>query len=320
MTVSSTGVVTPAARDRTPAPRRGSGSRRPRAQGALPSYGALLLPLLFLGVLAIVPIVQLLRMSVSDVGPQNIIGDWPFTGTANFQAVFASSDFWQAFGRSFVFTVVLLAGVLVIGFIAAVWLTKDTRLSRFVQGLMMLCWALPPIVTGTGWKFLLQGTGPINSAARALGLPQVSWLGDSSLVLWTLIGITMWANIPFAATVLKAGLLGVPADTLEAASLDGAGPFQTIVRVVIPQMRGIIATLAVLVFVYGFGSSFNFIYVVTAGGPGTSSQTLPYFGYVAAFQNFQFGIAGAVAVVSIVVVLIVANGYIRSTGKEAVSR
>jgi ABC-type sugar transport system permease subunit len=259
-------------------------------------------------------------MSVSSVGPQNIIGDWPFAGVANFETIFASSDFWHAFGISFLFTAVLLAGVLVIGFIAALWLTKDTRLSRFVQGLMMLCWALPPIVTGTGWKFLLQGTGPFNAAAKALGLPEVSWLGDSSLVIWTLIAITIWANIPFAATVLKAGLFGVPTDTLEAASLDGAGNFQTIIRVILPQMRGVIATLAVLVFVYGFGSSFNFIYVVTAGGPGTASQTLPYFGYVAAFQNFQFGIAGAVAVVSIVVVLIVANGYIRSTGKEAMDR
>src|SRR5690606_14284614 len=129
------------------------------------------------------------------------------------------------------------------------WLTKETRLTRFVQGLMMLCWALPPIVTGTGWKFLLQGTGPLNSAANALGLPQVAWLGDSSLVVWTLIAITMWANVPFAATVLKAGLLGIPSDTLEAASLDGAGSLQTVFRIILPQMRGIVATLAVLVFV-----------------------------------------------------------------------
>jgi ABC-type sugar transport system permease subunit len=255
-------------------------------------------------------------MSLSNVGAENIIGQWPFAGTANFHAAFASDAFWQAVRTSAIFTGVLLVGDLVLGFITAVWLSQPARGMGLAQALMILAWALPPIVTGTAWKFLLQQDGFVNALLKPFGVGQVEWLSSTKVALWSVIGVVAWASIPFCSMVIRAGLLGIPRDTIEAARVDGANDRQVTWRIVLPQLRGLLATLSVLVIVYGFGGSFSYIFVVTEGGPGTVTTTLPFLGYVDAFTDFDFGIGAAIAVISMVIVGLLALGYLRASGRE----
>ena len=84
----------------------------------------------------------------------------------------------------------------------------------------------------------------------------------------------------------------------------------------LPQLRSLLAILTVLIVVYGFGGSFSFIYVVTEGGSGTSTTTLPYLGYADVFTDFDFGVGAAIAVISMVVVGLLALGYLRASGRE----
>ncbi len=280
------------------------------------SWVFLVLPGLFLAASALYPFAQLIRMSLSNVGAENIIGHWPFTGTANFHAVMSSAAFWQSVRTSAIFTSVVLVGDLFFGFVTALWLMQPVRGAGLAQSLMILAWALPPIVTGTAWKFLLQPDGFINTILHPLGFGTIEWLASSKIALWSLIGVVGWASVPFCAMVIKAGLMGIPRDTVEASRVDGASDGQVMLRIILPQLRSLLATLAVLIVVYGFGGSFAFIFVVTEGGPGTATTTLPYLGYTQAFTDFDLGIGAAIAVISMVFVGLLALGYLRASGKE----
>jgi len=280
------------------------------------SWVFLIIPGLFIAASALYPFAQLIRMSISNVGAEDIIGRWPYVGTANFHNVMSSAGFWQSMRISAAFTVAILLGDLVIGFITALWLMQPVRGVGAAQALMILAWALPPIVTGTAWKFLLQPDGFVNALLRPFGAGNVQWLASSRIALWSLIAVVAWATIPFCSLVIKAGLLGIPRDTVEASRVDGAGDLQVIVRIILPQLRSLLATLSVLIVVYAFGGSFSFIFVITEGGPGTATTTLPYLGYADAFTDFDFGIGAAIAVISMVIVGVLAFGYLRASGKE----
>lgn len=280
------------------------------------SWIFLLIPGLFIAASALYPFAQLIHMSLSNVGADNIIGHWPFTGVANFHTVVSSSGFWHSVRISVVFTLVILVADLAVGFITALWLMQPIRGVGVAQSLMILAWALPPIVTGTAWKFLLQPNGFVNALLRPFGLGTVQWLASTRLALWSLIAVVAWASVPFCSMVIKAGLMGIPTDTVEASRVDGATDLQVILRIVMPQLRSLLATLSVLIVVYGFGGSFAFIFVVTEGGPGTATTTLPYLGYANAFTDFDFGLGAAIAVMSMVVVGVLAVGYLRASGRE----
>lgn len=255
-------------------------------------------------------------MSFSKVGAENIIGNWPLAGTANFQNVLSSPGFWQSVRISAVFTFALLIADLVLGFLSALWLMQPVRGVGLAQSLMVLAWALPPIVSGTAWKFLLQPDGLVNVVLRPFGLGNIQWLASTRMALWSVIAVVGWATVPFCSVVIKAGLMGIPKDTIEASRVDGATDLQAVLHVIVPQLRSLLATLAVLIVVYGFGGSFSFIFVMTEGGPGTSTTTLPYLGYTSAFTDFDFGVGAAIAVISMIVVGGLALGYLRASGRE----
>lgn len=265
--------------------------------------------------LSVFPIIQLVRMALSDVGPATLIGNWDFIGGANFSEVFDDPGFWEAARSTALFTVVLLVANLVIGFLAASILSATTRLSSLVLSLMVLVWALPPLVSGSVWKFLLSGDGAINAVLTGIGLGKVDWLSDPDLALWSVAFVASWASVPFATLLIRGGLLAIPTEVLEAASLDGARFWQINWRIVIPMIRPTLSVLVILTILYAF-RSFDFVYVMTSGGPGTVTTTLPYLAYQTAFKTYSFGLGAAIAALSMIVVVVLAVPYILGVRKE----
>jgi ABC-type sugar transport system permease subunit len=261
------------------------------------------------------PLLVLIRMSVSDVGPTNIVGVWHFVGFANYATVLADPNTWLAALRTVVVAGVLLASNLILGFICASILAVKGRVTNVVLGIMVFVWALPPIVSGSVWKFLLDDTGAVNGILKAVGIPEVHWLSSPSLALWSVSGVIAWAALPFSALILRGGLLAVPVDVIEAAALDGAGYWRTQLTVVLPLLRPTLWILAILTILYAF-KSFDFFYVVTQGGPGTSTNTLPVASYYTAFANFDMGIGSTIAVISMLFVALFAIPYVRSIRTE----
>jgi ABC-type sugar transport system permease subunit len=296
-----------------PAPGAGRGRRRGLA--GRPPLGYLLPVVVLLLALAGYPFVQLIRMAFSNVGPTNIIGAWSWVGLANISAELGSAAFWSAAKTTGEVTLVLLAADLVVGFFGASVLAEKGRVTSFVLGLMVFIWALPPLVSGSVWKFLLDGNGAVNSVLASVGIGPVNWLSSPHLAVWSVAGVAAWASVPFSILIIRGGMLGVSPSLIEAAAIDGAGYWRTQFRIVIPQIKPTLGVLAILVVLYAF-RSFDFVYVLTSGGPGNVTTTLPYLAYQSAFTSYNWSIGAAVALLSMVVVAVLAVPYVWGVTRE----
>lgn len=277
--------------------------------------GYLVPSLVVLALLGILPLIDLVTMAFSDVGPTNLVGVWEWTGTENLRAVFDDPGFWQAVRATALFTAVLLVIDLTVGFLGALALTTGTRAAKVTIRVMVFVWALPPLVSGSVWKFLLAGDGAVNAVLGAVGLDPVTWLSSPRLALWSVSLVAAWASIPFAVLIIHGGLLDLPQDVIEAARIDGASLWQLVRRVIVPILAPTLTILVVLIVLYGF-RSFDFVFVMTEGGPGTATTTLPYLAYRTAFRTYDFGVGSAVALLSMAAVVLLAVPYVRRSRDE----
>ena len=143
----------------------------------------------------------------------------------------------------------------------------------------------------------------------------IPFLYDATWALVSVALVTTWAVIPFNALVFRAALLGISPEIFEAAALDGATRWQEIRHIMIPAAKPTALVLLVLTIVYGF-RSFDFIYVMTYGGPGTATNTLPFLGYLQAFSRYDFGLGASTSVIAVLLVVVLAVLYSRSILKE----
>lgn len=296
---------------------------RTAATGSRPLHGrAVRLPYIlpaaiFLAVLSAYPLVQLVRMSVSAVTSRTLRDPWEFVGWDNFIRGFESGDTAAALLRTFLFVAIVFTIGMAGGLAAALALRGRRGSSGFLLALMVFVWALPPVVNGSVWKFLLGDAGLFNELARATGLTTsaIPFLYDQHLSLVSVALVNSWAVIPFNALVFRAALMGVPPEVIEAARLDGARPWQEVVHILVPSVRATAVVLSVLTLVYAF-RSFDFIYVMTYGGPGTSTVTLPFLAYLQAFVRYDFGLGAATSLIAGALVLVLAVAYARNVRKE----
>ncbi|WJL94720.1 sugar ABC transporter permease [Microbacterium sp. ET2] len=306
-----------------PSVRRRGGGRTPASRRRITGAGGnrhlfFILPAaLFLLVFAVYPVVQLVRMSLSDVRVDNLGADWQFVGLENVIRNFGDG----AFGGVIINTVVFVAIVTVLGLVgglaAAILLAPTGKWPGLILALLVFVWALPPVVNGSVWKFLLGTQGLFNTLLTDLGLAStaVPFLFDDRLALVSVALVNSWVVIPFNALVYRAAIIGIPGELFEASRVDGASRWQEIRHVIIPSVRSTTMILTVLTVVYGF-RSFDFIYVMTFGGPGTATTTLPFLGYVQAFVRFDFGLGASTALIAVLMVLVLAVIYARNVRQE----
>ena len=282
------------------------------------SHFLYVVPAVFLlTLLSAYPLFQLARMSFSDVGIKNITGSWENVGLANFRLITSDPDFKQILFNTLIFVGIVTFLGLFLGFAAATAFNDDKKTSDLLLAFMVFIWALPPIVNGSVWKFLLGGDGLINVLLQKANLinEPIPFLYDPKLALYSVAIVNCWAVIPFNALILKAAFKSVSKDVLEASEIDGVTPLQQIRYVYLPFSRPTLLVLTILTLVYGF-RSFDFIYVMTYGGPGLATNTLPFLGYIKAFVQFKFSEGAAIALLSAVFTSSLAFLYSRSVRKE----
>lgn len=297
---------------------RGVGTRRtrnfatgtPRLYFVLPTAAFILLIIGY-------PMFELFRMSFADVRPATLISGGDFVGFANYEALFSSPSFGEIALRTAIFGLVVLIIGLPGGLAAAIALEKPNRFFGFTYGLMVLMWALPPIVNAVAWRFIFFQDGALNEILRGLGVTDepIFFLLDGWLPLISVSFVAGWVALPFAAVVFRAALLDVPRDQLEAAEVDGAGAASRFWNVTFPSISPTVYILSIL-FLSWAVRSFDFAFVMTGGGPGEASTTLPLLGYIRAFQLADYSGGAAVAVITIIAVLLFALPYTRSLGKQ----
>lgn len=271
----------------------------------------------FLGLFSLFPLWTLVQMAFSHVTSATLNGEWTWAGLENFSAGLESGDTQAALRRTLLFVVIVTVLGMGIGLAAAIALRTKGRWSGVVLAIMVFVWALPPVVNGSVWKFLLADGGLVNSLLVDTGLRDmpVPFLYDQNWALLSVAFVNAFAVIPFNALVYRAALLNIEPEVFEAASLDGASKWQEVRHIMAPSVRPTTLVLLVLTIVYGF-RSFDFIYVMTYGGPGTATNTLPFLGYLQAFVRYDFGLGSATSLLTVVGVLVLAFVYARSIRRE----
>jgi sorbitol/mannitol transport system permease protein len=233
---------------------------------------------------------------------------FPFVGLTNYINEFVHDpNFWPILGN----TLQLVAGAIILalvgGTILALLLNRPIWGRNLLRALATIPFLVTPSVMALIWKnlFLSSSSDFINWLLGLVGLHAVPWF--SALPLQSVIFIVAWEWTPFVMLVILAGLQSVPHEVLEAAKVDGANAFTTFWSVVFPLLRKPyeIAILFGTIFIF---QTFGEIYVTTAGGPGITTNTLPYYTYRAALSSFQIGQAATLGVIGVVVAILVARG------------
>jgi len=183
-------------------------------------------------------------------------------------------------------------------------LAVRVRYERFVKTAIFLPMAISAVAVGIIWLLVYSPNpdiGILNSLLRGGGLHTQSWLGNPSLVNYALIFAYIWASVGFVMVVLSAAIKGLPADVLEAARVDGANEWQIFRRIMFPLLSLPISVVTIWLFINVI-KVFDIIYVMTGGGPGTSSRVIAFTMYEETFQNGRPGYGAAVAVIMLVLI------------------
>ena len=267
--------------------------------------------ILGLGLTFVFPITQLFRYSVERVGSGYVPSR--FIGLDNFRFVFSDPLFWRALKNN----ALLLLSVpilVVLGTILAVALFEQRRGARIYRALLFLPYVLAIPVIGIVFGYLFQKHGLINSSLEAVGLSSLAqdWLGSSSWALWTIMAVVIWKELGLGVIVFHARLLSIPEEMIEASRIDGAGWWQRLWYVLVPQLSPAILFFVVLEVITMISWVFAYIYVMTAGGPGNSTVVSEYYIYQQTFQSSLVGLgaAAAVTLLGFVAVLIGARLWI----------
>lgn len=191
----------------------------------------------------------------------------------------------------------------VIGLSVALALNTIDRFKTFYYLILLAPLLINPVVVGLLWRMLLHSElGIINYVIGLAGIGPVNWLGDATSAFWTVVLVDIWHQVSFMAILLLAGLSALPREPYEAARMDGASPIVCFFYITLPLLRPVIIVALLLRLIFAI-KTFDIIFIMTKGGPGTATDLISYFIYRAAFFGLDIGRASAMSVGLLVIVL-----------------
>nr|WP_147919353.1 sugar ABC transporter permease [Ruania zhangjianzhongii] len=237
-------------------------------------------------------------------------GEDRFVGLGNYADLFADSTFRQAALNSVIFTLGCVLVAMLLGIGIALLLDRKFLGQGLARTLLITPFLIMPVAGAMIWSVSMFNPtyGMVNWVIGLVGIDAVNWTATFP-VLSILIAL-VWQWTPFTMLLVLAGLQAQPKDVLEAAQMDGAGWGRTFVSITLPQLRRYIE-LGVLLGAIYVVNTFDQIYLMTAGGPGTASANLPFYIYQRAFLGFDIGQAAAMGVVVVIATIIVATFALR---------
>lgn len=237
-----------------------------------------------------------------------------FVGLANYVRLVTDSRFWTALGRSALFVVSSVGLSFTIGFVVALLLARIKRLRGLFQVLFMLPMVVSSTVVAYNFRFMYNYSfGIINHVIETIGLSRIDFLGTTSAALWSTVGIDVWQWTPLVILIMFAGIDTLPKELYEAAAVDGAGPIRAFFALTLPLLRPFIV-IVLLIRLMDTMKVYETIYLVTAGGPGTASETLNLYLAKVGFSWFDMGYGSALGFVSLNVTALIAMLVVKRTG------
>jgi len=264
--------------------------------------------LIFFLLLTLVPMLNLVALSLHEVKWIDRSISWNWVGLRNYARLAGDTLFRAGIGNTVVFAVVAVAFQMLLGFALALLTTRITRGRIFYRTVFILPILVPGIIIGAIWKLMYSyDFGVINQGLMALGLTPQDWLGNGRLALPSVIAVDVWHWTPFCYLLLLASLETLPADIYEAAEIDGASGWQQLRYITLPLMLPALVVVFVFRMILAF-KVFDEVYLLTGGGPGTATEVISFTIYRRFFTEDQtgYGSAMSVATIAVIAALIIA--------------
>jgi raffinose/stachyose/melibiose transport system permease protein len=260
------------------------------------------IPYLFV---VIVPAFQGAAYSFTDWN--GLFPNWNWVGFENYERLVNDRQAVRAVTNTVLLAIVVTIFENLFGLLLALALNTKIKSRNALRVIFFSPVVVLSVVVAFLWQFIYIPTGPINEMLTNVGLGDLAqnWLGDPDIALWSIAAIMIWQFSGYAMVIYLAGLQGVPQEQLEAAAIDGAGPFKRFWYVVRPLLAPAITVNVMLSLIRGL-MSFDQIWVTTAGGPAQSTETLSTLVYRNAFQYGELGYSAALAVVLAIFVAVLA--------------
>jgi sorbitol/mannitol transport system permease protein len=233
-----------------------------------------------------------------------------FVGLRNYLDIFLDSTFRTAALNSILITLGCVVLALLLGLGLALLLDREFVGRGVVRTLLITPFLIMPVAGAMLWSISMFDPtyGLVNWLIGIVGINPVDWTSQAPML--SIIIALVWQWTPFMMLLLLAGLQSQARDVLEASAMDGAGPWQTFLHITLPHLRFYIELSVLLGAIYVV-NTFDQIYLMTAGGPGTASANLPFYIYQRAFLGFDIGQSAAMGVVTVVATIIIATAALR---------
>jgi len=258
------------------------------------AWGFLAPTLLLLALLAVYPLAYSLYLSMTTT---QVGAPGHFVGVQNFVQLLGTQIFALTLSNTVWYTVLAVVAKLILGLILAVVLTQHAPGMKWIRGMILIPWVAPVSLSVLAWTWMFDSTySVINWTLEHLGLiaTPVAWLGVPDLARFAVILVNVWSGLPFFAINFLAGLVTIPRELYEAATVDGAGPLVRFGRITLPLLRPVLATV-LLFSVIMTSSDFATVFVLTHGGPMNSTQILATLAFKLGLATGDLGQAAAIS-------------------------
>ena len=274
---------------------------------SVPIFVMFLAPaLLMYAIFTIYPVVRTFYNALHTIHPKNVV---EFIGFRNFVTLLLTDQvFWKAVGNTALFTIVATVAQVFGGLLLALCLFAKPPLSAVMRVVWFTPVLMSYVVVGIIWVWIYDyDWGFANAVLRRIGLGafEQSWLGHPSTALWSVLAVHVWKWLGFTMIVFLAALYALPQEVLGAAELDNCGWLAKVFYIIIPMLRPTIVNLLVLSFI-GKMMVFDLVWIMTAGGPLWSTETVSTYVYKRAFEwsTFDLGYPSAIAVLWFFIILV----------------
>ena len=233
-----------------------------------------------------------------------------FLGFDNYAKIFTQRMFWTTLENTSLFAVLSVALEIVIGTILALMLNNNNKSTRIITAILLIPMIMAPVASGSLWRTMLdRSTGVINYLISLIGLEPINFLGSSKFAIYSVMMVDVWRLSPWVCIIVMSALKGISPSLIEAAVVDGASRINIVRTIVLPLLKPVMMIVLMMRFTDAF-KVFDTVYVMTSGGPGTSTEMLPNYIYQQALKYMNVGYASALAILFIASMAVLSCGFI----------
>ncbi|MEP0322239.1 carbohydrate ABC transporter permease [Bauldia litoralis] len=241
-----------------------------------------------------------------------------FVGLKNFITALGDEVFWISAWHTLIWIGLTVPAQMLLGLVTALLLNRTFPWRGLARALVIIPWALPSVITALMWRWIYDANnGVLNDILVRIGVLQSAfpWLADPDSALLSIVLTLTWQGFPFFAVMILAGLQAIPSSHYEAADIDGATTWQQFRHVTLPGIAGVLVTAGLLRLIW-VANSIDVIFVMTGGGPGYATYTLPLYAFIEARTSLNFGYGSALAVMFTIILGAFIVFYLRRAGRS----